>query len=149
MIACGVFTGILFSRKPCGQAAAVHCGRCKSPLCKTHIRTQSSGPFLCPSCAAYEEDDDWNYSSEDRRWRHRSGSSSRDERVAERIPVPGDLSDEDKPGFATASAGGARGARPDTREDLADEGDDAREADDRDGGDDTNEDSEDNAFDAS
>ncbi len=94
---CGVFTGILFSRKPCGDQAAVHCGYCKIPLCTAHLRPQASGPFLCPNCDAYEQDEEWDYSEEDQRWRHHTGSSSRGE-------LANDLADEDKAGFAAAGA---------------------------------------------
>ena len=115
MSTCGVFRGILFSRKACGEPAAIHCGRCSMLVCKIHLRPQASGPFLCPGCDAYEHDDGWTYSSRDNRWRHESGSSSRDERV--RTAAAGaaggvaagtaadDLADEDKEGFATGTSG--------------------------------------------
>lgn len=121
MSTCGVFKGILFSRRACGEPAAIHCGRCKILVCKTHIKPQAKGPFLCPSCDAYEHDDGWNYSSRDNRWRHSSGSSSRDERIpaaaagaaggaaigaatgAGAAAGTDDLTDEDKEGFSTVA----------------------------------------------
>ena len=129
MIACGVFTGILFSRKPCGQPGTVHCGHCKIPLCKVHLRPQSSGPFLCPNCDAYERDDDWRYSSRDDRWRYSSSSSSSNSpapsvagasaaggAAAAGAAAAGDFSDEDKAGFN--AAGGWHGTAP--TDDVAD-----------------------------
>lgn len=115
MIGCGATTGILFSRKACGQPAAVNCGRCKTPLCKLHLRPQASGPFLCPNCDAYEQDDDWRYSSRDNSWRYRD-SSRPEERAAAAATgaaagaaAAGDLSDEDKPGLSTNASGAWHG----------------------------------------
>ena len=107
MRGCGMFNGILFSRKPCPQPAATTCGRCATPLCKQHVRPQRSGPFLCPSCDAYANDDDWSYSNRDHGWHYRSRSSSGDVRPVAAGAAAGaaasDLSDEDKAGLTNAS----------------------------------------------
>jgi hypothetical protein len=114
---CGVFTGILFSRKLCPQPGVTTCGRCKTPLCKQHVRPQSNGPFLCPSCDAYANDDDWRYSSRDNSWRYRDRDSVRTRTAA------GDLADEDKAGLSTNAAGAWSGP-DDTSPDAADDGTD-------------------------
>ncbi len=107
MKGCGVLTGILFSRKACPQPAATTCGRCATPLCKLHVRPQRTGPFLCPSCDAYQNDDDWRYSSRDNGWHYRDRT-----RIDDRVPAAvagaaaaGDLADEDKAGLSTNAAG--------------------------------------------
>ena len=127
MRGCGVFTGILFSRKLCPEPAATTCGRCQTPICKKHVRPQASGPFLCPSCDAYAHDDDWRYSSRDNSWRYRDRDRSRtDERVpaaAAGGAAAGDLTDEDKAGLSTNAAGAWHG--PDDTSPDADAGDDA------------------------
>jgi hypothetical protein len=127
MTTCGVFTGILFTRKPCDQPAAVHCGRCRLPLCKQHIVPQASGPFLCPSCDRYEQDDNWQYSSDTGRWRFRSssGSRSRDDHVVPAAAATGAvLSSEDKESFATESTDSESDPDSDTDPDTdTDDGD--------------------------
>ena len=107
MRGCGVFTGILFSRKLCPQPAATTCGRCATPICKLHVRPQRTGPFLCPSCDAYQNDDDWRYSSRDNGWHYRDRN-----RTSDAVPgvvaggaAAGDLADEDKAGLSTNAAG--------------------------------------------
>lgn len=127
MRGCGVFTGILFSRKLCPQPGVTTCGRCKTPLCKQHVRPQANGPFLCPSCDAYANDDDWRYSSRDNSWRYRDRDSARS-RTADDAPaaaagaaVAGDLSDEDKAGLSTNAAGAWSG--PDDTSPDADDAD--------------------------
>jgi len=133
---CGVFTGILFSRKPCAQPAATTCGRCATPLCNQHVRPQMQGRFLCPSCDAYENDDHWRYSDNDRSWHYRSSSSSgaAGERHlaagaagAAAGVAAGDLADEDKAGLSTNAAGAWHG--PDDAADAADGADHALDAD--------------------
>ncbi len=109
MRGCGVYTGILFSRKLCPQPAATTCGRCATPLCKQHVRPQRSGPFLCPSCDAYQNDDDWRYSSRDRSWRYRDRTDERVPAAAAAGAVASDLADEDKAGLATNAAGAWHG----------------------------------------
>ena len=107
MKGCGVLTGILFSRKACPQPAATTCGRCATPLCKLHVRPQRTGPFLCPSCDAYQNDDDWRYSSRDNGWHYRDRNRT-DDRVPAAVAgaaVAGDLADEDKAGLSTNAAG--------------------------------------------
>ena len=107
MRGCGVFTGILFSRKLCPQPAATTCGRCATPICKLHVRPQRTGPFLCPSCDAYQNDDDWRYSSRDNGWHYRDRSRT-DDRVPAAVAggaAAGDLADEDKAGLSTNAAG--------------------------------------------
>ena len=117
MRGCGVFTGILFSRKLCPEPAATTCGRCKTPICKLHVRPQRTGPFLCPSCDAYQNDNDWRYSDRDRGWHYRDRS-----RTDDRVPAAAtgaaagaavadanDLSDEDKAGLSTNAAGAWHG----------------------------------------
>ena len=103
MISCGVMTGILFSRKPCANPAALRCGRCRQPLCKQHLVPQVQGPFLCPNCDAYEQDEDWRYHERSRRWRHRSAWDDDERRppVVAGAPAPV-LKPEDKAGFAAA-----------------------------------------------
>ena len=123
MSACATTTGILFSRKPCGQEGVINCGRCKQPVCKQHIRPQTGRRFLCPKCDAYENDDDWTYSDRDRRWRYRS--SSDDDRPAARAAGTAagtQLGDEDKPGLSTNTSGAWQG--PDGEGADADAGDD-------------------------
>ena len=107
MRGCGVFTGILFSRKLCPEPAATTCGRCATPICKLHVRPQRAGPFLCPSCDAYLRDDDWRYSSRDNGWHYRDRN-----RTSDAVPgavaggaAAGDLADEDKAGLSTNAAG--------------------------------------------
>ena len=117
MIGCGATTGILFSRKPCAQPAAVNCGRCKTPLCKQHLRPQAQGPFLCQNCDAYEHDDDWRYSSRDNSWRYSSSSRTQDQTAtattgaaagaAAGSAAASDLSDEDKAGLSLDGSGAA------------------------------------------
>jgi hypothetical protein len=119
MITCGVFTGILFSRKACGQPAAINCGRCNMPVCQLHLRPQASGPFLCPSCDSYEHDDDWDYS--DGGWRYRSHHRD-DDTVA--TASAADLTDDDKPGFATGASGTWDGPGSPSSEESGDEGSD-------------------------
>jgi hypothetical protein len=119
MRGCGVFTGILFSRKLCPQPAATTCGRCATALCKQHVRPQRSGPFLCPSCDAYTNDDDdhWRYSNRDNGWHYRDRSIAQD-RVAgaatgaaagAAAANANELSDEDKAGLSTNAAGAWHG----------------------------------------
>jgi hypothetical protein len=71
MTECAVYSGILFSRQRCGEPATLHCGRCKIPLCKKHLVAQQSGPFMCPQCSRYENDDDhdWEYTDDGWQWR--------------------------------------------------------------------------------
>lgn len=132
MINCGVFTGILFSRKRCPQPGVLNCGRCKTPLCKQHVRPQAQGRFLCPSCDAYENDDSWAYSNNDNRWHYRSSSRSGADDLppaaagaaagaAARTAQAGDLSDEDKAGLSTNAAGAWHG--PDDTSPDAEDGD--------------------------
>ena len=117
MKGCGVFTGILFSRKLCPQPAATTCGRCATPLCKQHVRPQHSGPFLCPSCDAYQNDDDWRYSNRDNGWHYRDRSRTQDQAagaatgavVGASAANANDLSDEDKAGLSTNAAGAWHG----------------------------------------
>ena len=111
MSTCATYTGILFSRKPCAQAGVLTCGRCKNSVCKQHLRPQASGPFLCPNCDAYTNDDDWRYSSRDNGWHYRDRSRSHDETTSAATgaaagAVAGDLAEEDKAGLA-ANAGDA------------------------------------------
>ena len=122
---CGVFTGILFSRKACPQPGVTTCGRCKTPICKQHVRPQASGPFLCPSCDAYQHDDDWRYSSRDNGWHYRSRSRSPEDApaAATGAAVGSELGAEDKPGLATNAAGAWHG--PDDSSPDADETDSA------------------------
>ena len=118
MRGCGVFTGILFSRKLCPEPAATTCGRCKTPICKLHVRPQRTGPFLCPSCDAYQNDNDWRYSDRDRGWHYRDRSRT-DDRVVPAAATgaaagaaaadANDLSDEDKAGLSTNAAGAWHG----------------------------------------
>jgi len=125
MRGCGVYTGILFSRKLCPQPGATTCGRCKMPLCKQHVRPQASGPFLCPSCDAYANDDDWRYSSRDNSWRYRDRDHT-DARVpaaAAAGAAASDLADEDKAGLSTNAAGAWHG--PDDTSPASASGDDA------------------------
>ena len=136
MRGCGVFTGILFSRKLCPQPAAITCGRCRTPICKLHVRPQMAGRFLCPSCDAYENDDDWRYSSRDNGWhyRHTTRTSRADDQAAAtatgaaagaaaRPAAADDLSDEDKAALSTNAAGAWQGP-DDSAPDAADESDD-------------------------
>ena len=114
MTACATFSGILFSRKPCGQPGVLTCGRCKNPVCKQHVRPQKSGPFLCPSCDAYASDDDWGYSNNDNRWHYRDRSRSDvDPRPVAAGAAAGaaasDLADEDKAGLSTNASGAWHG----------------------------------------
>ena len=111
MSTCATYTGILFSRKPCGQAGVLTCGRCKNPVCKQHVRPQNRGPFLCPNCDAYASDDDWGYSNNDHRWhyRDRSRSDTIDPRAVAAGAVAGDLADEDKEGLSSNAAGAWHG----------------------------------------
>ena len=131
MRGCGMFTGILFSRKPCPEPAATTCGRCQTPICKKHVRPQRAGPFLCPTCDAYQNDNDWRYSSRDNSWRYRDRDSVR-VRTAENAPAAagaaaaGDLADEDKAGLSTNAAGAWSGpddTSPDADGDTGDDGD--------------------------
>ena len=128
MRGCGVFTGILFSRKLCPEPAATTCGRCATPICKQHVRPQSRGPFLCPSCDAYQNDDDWRYSSRDNGWHYRDRN-----RTDDRVPAAAtgaaagaaaananDLSDDDKPGLSANAAGAWHGPDDTSPEDAAD-----------------------------
>ena len=126
MSACGTYTGILFSRRPCGQPGVLNCGRCKAPVCKQHVRPQAAGRFLCPSCDAYEDDDDWRYSSRDNNWRYRSSSRRDDDTVVPAAAAGAaatQLSDDDKPGLNAAGAwhgpdqDGDAGGAPDTSDD--------------------------------
>jgi len=108
-VPCGVFTGILFSRKRCNELAAVTCGRCKVALCKKHLVPQDTGPFLCPRCDRYANDNehDWDYDERRGGWRW-SGSRTNDNdarpvaaaggAVAAKPATP-PLDDDDKPGF--------------------------------------------------
>jgi hypothetical protein len=129
MKGCGVFTGILFSRKLCPQPAATTCGRCATPICKLHVRPQRSGPFLCPSCDAYQNDDDWRYSSRDNGWHYRSRSSTDDRAAGAATGAAAgaaaananELSDEDKAGLSTNAAGAWHG--PDDTSPDADDAD--------------------------
>ena len=119
MRGCGMFNGILFSRKACPEPAATTCGRCQKPICKLHVRPQASGPFLCPTCDAYQNDNDWRYSNRDNGWHYRDRSRT-DERVAGAAAggaVGSALGDEDKAGLATNDAGAWHGpddTSPDT-----------------------------------
>ena len=114
MSTCATYTGILFSRKPCAQAGVLTCGRCKNPVCKQHVRPQRSGPFLCPNCDAYTNDDDWRYSSRDNGWHYRDRSRTQDLTAAAATGAAAgataananDLADEDKAGL-TANPGDA------------------------------------------
>lgn len=125
MTECAVHTGILFSRKPCGEPAALHCGRCKIPLCKKHLVAQKSGPILCPQCHRYENDDDhdWTYSDRDsdRGWR----PSRRDESAASAVSAqgargaaPAALDEQDQDGFIVLDDSTARDAPTDADSDL-------------------------------
>ena len=130
MRGCGMFNGILFSRKACPEPAATTCGRCKTPICKKHVRPQANGPFLCPSCDAYQNDDHWRYSSRDNSWRYRDR-----DRMDERVPaaaagaaVASELADEDKAGLSTNADGAWHGpddSSPDAdgADSAADDGD--------------------------
>jgi hypothetical protein len=121
MRGCSVFTGILFSRKPCPEPAATTCGRCQKPVCKLHVRPQASGPFLCPTCDAYLHDDDWQYSRRDNGWHYRDrGTSTSRSRSADDAPAAAAgtaagvaagsaLGDEDKAGLATNESGAWHG----------------------------------------
>ncbi len=114
MSTCLTYSGILFSRKPCGQPGVLTCGRCKNPVCKQHVRPQKSGPFLCPNCDAYASDDDWGYSNNDHRWHYRDRSRSDiDPRPVAAGAAAGaaasDLADEDKPGLSTNASGAWHG----------------------------------------
>ena len=145
MRGCGMFNGILFSRKPCPEPAATTCGRCATAICKKHVRPQRSGPFLCPNCDAYQNDDDWSYSRRDNSWHYRSSSS--DARpvaagAAAGAAAADDLSDDDKAGLSTNAAGAWHG--PDGAADATDAADSFADADD--GGGDTD---DDGGFDAS
>jgi hypothetical protein len=106
MRGCGMFNGILFSRKPCPEPAVTTCGRCATPICKLHVRPQLKGRFLCPNCDAYENDDDWRYSDRDRGWHYRTSSS--DTRPVAAAAAAGaaahDLTDDDKSGLNAAGA---------------------------------------------
>lgn len=134
MRGCGVFTGILFSRKLCPQPAATTCGRCATSICKQHVRPQRNGPFLCPSCDAYQNDDDWRYSSRDNGWHYRDRS-----RTDERVPAAAaagaaasDLADEDKAGLSSNAAGAWHG--PDnSADDMSPDADGASDSDTDDG----------------
>lgn len=96
MSECAVHTGILFSRQTCGQPAALHCGRCNLPLCKSHVVPQPSGPFLCPQCDRYENDGshEWEYDGGGWRWR-----GARTGKAGAAVAAAG-LDDEDEDGFA-------------------------------------------------
>jgi len=118
VIECGVHTGILFSRKRCAKPAAVHCGRCKVAMCKEHLVPQGRGPFLCPRCDRYVNDDDHDWDYNDRSgWRWRGSRSSRDDdrpaqaaatgaAVAQKQDAPPGLDDRDKEGFDLDDKGG-------------------------------------------
>jgi len=134
MSTCATYSGILFSRKPCGQPGVLTCGRCKNPVCKQHVRPQSSGPFLCPSCDAYANDDDWGYSNNDHRWHYRDRSHSDSDLRPAAAGAAGaaahELGAEDKEGLSTNAAGawhgpdGTDGADADASADSAsDDGD--------------------------
>jgi hypothetical protein len=127
MRGCGVFTGILFSRKLCPQPAVTKCGRCATPLCKQHVRPQVRGRFLCPSCDAYENDDDWRYSNRDNDWHYRDRSRPADgaPAAAAGAVVAGDLADEDKAGLSTNAAGAWHGPDDTAADDAADADGDA------------------------
>lgn len=108
MSECAVHTGILLSRQPCGQPAALHCGRCNIPLCKSHMVPQPSGPFLCPQCDRYENDGshEWEYAEGGWRWRGaRAGA----------IAGAAALDQEDEDSFA-ADDGAAADAKPQVKE---------------------------------
>jgi hypothetical protein len=93
----------------CGESAALHCGRCKIPLCKKHLVVQKSGPILCPQCNRYENDDDhdWEY-SDDSGWHWRGASGA---------GASAGLDDDDAGGFATdARATGAADTDGDAKE---------------------------------
>lgn len=129
MIPCEVFTGILFSRKRCGEPAVVHCGRCGIWMCKKHIMPQAVGRFLCPNCDAYENDDDWRYSERNRSWRYRSSSTDdRPPRAVGAVPL---LGAGEKPGFEeTAKPGESEASQgPETAEVADSGGADAPDAD--------------------
>jgi hypothetical protein len=107
MRGCGMFNGILFSRKPCPEPAATTCGRCATPICKLHVRPQLKGRFLCPNCDAYENDDDWSYSNRDRSWHHRSSSSDATRPAAAGAAAgvaAHELTDDDKSGLNAQGA---------------------------------------------
>jgi hypothetical protein len=128
MSTCATYSGILFSRKPCGQAGVLTCGRCKNPVCKQHVRPQNKGPFLCPSCDAYANDDDWGYSNNDHRWHYRDRSRSEiDPRPVAAGAVASELVDEDKEGLSTNAAGAWHG--PDDADADASAGSDTDEGD--------------------
>ena len=107
LVPCGVYAGILFSRKPCGQPAQVRCGRCHVTLCQKHMVVPSSGPFLCPQCERYLNDSDWDYDDRNRNWRWRSRTRD-DDRPPNPAPVvaagagnePPALGEDDKEGLA-------------------------------------------------
>ena len=107
MKGCGMFNGILFSRKACPEPAATTCGRCATPLCKLHVRPQRTGPFLCPNCDAYQNDDDWRYSSRDNGWhyRDRTRTDGTAPAAVAGAAAAGDLANEDKAGLSTNPAG--------------------------------------------
>lgn len=73
------------------------------------MRPQRSGPFLCPSCDVYQNDDDWRYSSRDRSWRYRDRADERLPAAAAAGAAASDLADEDKAGLATNKAGAWHG----------------------------------------
>jgi len=129
MRGCGVFTGILFSRKLCPQPAVTTCGRCATPLCKQHVRPQLLKRFLCPSCDAYENDADWTYSNRDNGWHYRDGSRAHERAAAAGALGAGDLGDEDKPGLSTNAAGAWHGPDDTSPEDAADSGGGADDSD--------------------
>jgi hypothetical protein len=140
MRGCGMFNGILFSRKPCPEPAATTCGRCGTAICKRHVRPQAKGPFLCPNCDAYQNDDDWSFSRRDNSWHYRNSSS--DARPVAAGAAAGtaagaaanDLSDDDKAGLSTNAAGAWHGP-DDISADAADADGDGPDSDtDDDGG---------------
>ena len=127
---CGIYTGILFTRKLCGQPAAVYCGRCKIPLCKKHLVVQANGPFLCVQCDRYEHDNDWHYA--DDRWHYRSSRSDSEISYARSGGVaagagaaaaaaddgpPSGLSDADKDSFVGGQVDGMDPSASDDRSD--------------------------------
>ena len=101
---CALFNGILFSRKPCPEAAVTSCGRCGRAICRKHLRPQAAGRFLCADCDAYEDDDNWVYSHRGGGWRHRSSADA-----------------DSRPVAAGAAAGAAAGTAAARTDDLTDE----------------------------
>jgi hypothetical protein len=111
-VPCGIHTGILFSRKRCGQPASINCGRCKTAICKQHLVPQDSGPFLCQRCDRYvnDRDHDWDYDDRRGGWRWRGRRSSDQDDVRPAAAGAGAaagrqaaaLDDDDKEGFAAS-----------------------------------------------